>query len=266
MKKLGFFILEDLGRRAALPRVLVDDKEEEISVLDLLARENTRPDGTLPILTRVWILTLLLGLIFASVHQTATVIVWVLFKLAKRQEYLPALREELESLVICDPITGIPKSITNEDLRAARHLDSFIREVMRTKGDTLSTVRITTTDAPLGGYVIPRGYPVIPLTTLSHTAPDYYGPTSTVYDGFRWTEEDKSASMTGPGYLAFGLGRWACPGRALAVAEIKMSVLTLILVSTPELEGGRYDIVDKLNITSVPPQGRFRLRPLTNSI
>ena len=87
----------------------------------------------------------------------ATVIVWVLFELARRPEYLPTLREELESLVECDPVTGVPKSVTYEDLRSARHLDSFVREVMRTKGDTLSTVRITTTDAPLGGYVIPQG-------------------------------------------------------------------------------------------------------------
>jgi hypothetical protein len=52
----------------------------------------------------------------------------------------------------------------------------------------------------------------------------------------------------------------------LTNSEIKMSVLTLILASTPELEGGQYTIVDKLNVTSVPPQGHFRLSPLTSGI
>jgi cytochrome P450 len=81
----------------------------------------------------------------------------VLFELAKRPEHLPALKEELDNLFECDRSSGVPVSITYEDLRSARYLDSFIREVMRTKGDTLSTVRITTTDVPLGGYVIPKG-------------------------------------------------------------------------------------------------------------
>lgn len=37
------------------------------------------------------------------------------------------------------------------------------------------------------------------------------------FDAKRWIEIRKSASTTGPGYLAFGIGRWACPGRFLAV-------------------------------------------------
>jgi hypothetical protein len=43
--------------------------------------------------------------------------------------------------------------------------------------------------------------------------------------------------------------------------EIKMIVLTLIASSTPVLEGDDYRIVDKLNITSVPPEGEFKLLP-----
>lgn len=31
-------------------------------------------------------------------------------------------------------------------------------------------------------------------------------------------DKGKPATMTGPGHLAFGLGRWACPGRYLAVS------------------------------------------------
>ena len=42
-------------------------------------------------------------------------------------------------------------------LRSAVRLDSFIREVMRTKNDTLSTVRETTEDTELGGLTLPKG-------------------------------------------------------------------------------------------------------------
>ena len=37
------------------------------------------------------------------------------------------------------------------------------------------------------------------------------------FDATRWIGSNKSAATTGPDYLAFGLGRWSCPGRFLAV-------------------------------------------------
>ncbi|KAK1224499.1 hypothetical protein PQX77_012612 [Marasmius sp. AFHP31] len=104
--------------------------------------------GQIGVLDRLWILTVVLGMIFASVHQTAVVMVWIAFELAKRPEDVKLIREEMDR-------EGM--SMRYASLRRFEHLDSFIREVMRTKGDTLSTVRMTTMDVPLGGYVIPSG-------------------------------------------------------------------------------------------------------------
>ncbi len=86
--------------------------------------------------------------------------------------------------------------------------------------------------------------------------------------------------MVSPSYWPFGLGRFACPGRALAVAgmisfllyfptdvlniwsqEIKLAVFFLIGRAFPSLEGDKYEVVDPLNVTSVPPLGRMLLRP-----
>ncbi len=47
--------------------------------------------------------------------------------------------------------------LTSASLKNAERLDSFIREVLRTKGDTLSTIRLTMRDVTLGGYTIPKG-------------------------------------------------------------------------------------------------------------
>ena len=74
--------------------------------------------------------------------------VWIAFELAKRPEDVRRIREEIDR-------EGV--SMRYSSLRRFEFLDSFIREVMRTKGDTLSTVRMTTTDVPLGAYVIPSG-------------------------------------------------------------------------------------------------------------
>jgi cytochrome P450 len=84
------------------------------------------------------------------------VCVWVMFELCLRPEYLKPIRDELHSSV--DPITkDLDPSNIGTALQQAVWLDSFIREVMRTKGDTLSTCRLTTADIPLAGYTIPKG-------------------------------------------------------------------------------------------------------------
>lgn len=49
------------------------------------------------------------------------------------------------------------ENITYKALKDAVRLDSFIREVLRTKGDTLNAVRRATCNVPLGEYTIPKG-------------------------------------------------------------------------------------------------------------
>jgi cytochrome P450 len=88
--------------------------------------------------------------------SSASVVVWVVFEIAKRPEYLKALRDELHNNV--DPVTNdLDPSNIGEAIQKATLLDSFIREVMRTKGDTLATCRLTTADVHLAGYTIPKG-------------------------------------------------------------------------------------------------------------
>ena len=62
------------------------------------------------------------------------------------------------------------------------------------------------------------GHLVIPLASLSHRSQEYYGEAATVFDGFRWVDKNQPAAMVSPAYFPFGLNRWACPGRVLAVA------------------------------------------------
>jgi len=64
--------------------------------------------------------------------------------------------------------------------------------------------------------------------------------------------------MCGISYQGVGASQ-----RVLVLAEIKMIVLTLIAMSMPEMEGGKYTVMDPLNVTSVPPVGRLILRSWT---
>lgn len=55
------------------------------------------------------------------------------------------------------------------------------------------------------------------MSTTVHENPDVFGETPREFNGFQWAEIGKEAVMTGPAHIVFGLGRFACPGRVLAV-------------------------------------------------
>ncbi|KAF8828380.1 hypothetical protein HHX47_DHR4001041 [Lentinula edodes] len=151
------------------------------------------------------------------IKRSSTVVIWVVYQLAIRRESIPVLREELSRVLEIDVLTNKP-SLTFSSLRNAQYLDSFIREVMRTKGDTLTVFRMTTRDIKIDQYIIPRNSFITPLATLSHESPKYYGEDAKVFIADRWVGSDKSSTSIGPAYWPFGLGRYACPGRALAIA------------------------------------------------
>lgn len=250
----------------------------------------------------VW--TLYVRNCFLTFNCRTVVSQWVLFQLAVHPEYLEPLREELSR--ISEQNEDGTFHLTFASLREARLLDSFIREVMRLKGDTISTMRYTTCDVPLGDVVIPKGvrtrvfchhhdwsywcgpaqgHFVTPMSTTVHENPEVFGDDSTLFNGFQWAEQNKDAVMTGPAHIVFGLGRFACPGRLLAIngehylaiciwfsannihpTELKLIVLTLIGRATPSLLEGHFEVTDPLNTVTQPPKGTLFMVPLEKPI
>ncbi|KAJ6623564.1 cytochrome P450 [Mycena sp. CBHHK59/15] len=200
-------------------------EDNDIGLVRLLAKKwiDTKT-GQVSVLRRMWIVIIVAGFVFASVHNTTIVTVWVMYELARRPEYLQQLRDELAQISESGEIR-----LTSASLKGATHLDSFIREVLRLKGDTISQVRRSTCDAPLGKYIIPQGHLITTLATTVNEDPDVLGHDATAFDGF------------------------ACPGRGLAVNEIKLLILTFIAKATPTLKPGSYKVTDPMNTAAVAP-------------
>ncbi|KAJ7695418.1 cytochrome P450 [Mycena rosella] len=221
--------------------------------------------GSLRLKDRLWIVCLTLGITFASIHQTSAVIIWVVYELGVRRENLPLLRQELVDILETDPVSGKP-TLTYSSLRNAERLDSFIREVLRMKGDTLTIFRLTTKDVPLGGYIIPKNTLITPMATLLHENTDLHGEDAKKFIGDRWMGSGKTSASISTGYWPFGLGRFACPGRQLAIAEIKLMIFALIARADLSMEGNKYTVIDPLNTTAVPPRGQLLLTRLDKHI
>ncbi|KAL6241823.1 hypothetical protein RBB50_011356 [Rhinocladiella similis] len=204
-----------------------------------------------------WAVVLCVGLIFASVHQTVVAGFWVLIKLAEKQdEYLPAIQEEWNSV-------APDQKLSVKKLNELVLLDSFIREVLRTKGDTWGPVRQTTRPVRVGPYVLPKNAMCLVLIARAHQHPDNYGSAGTTFEGFQWQKKQRPAIQGNADFLTFGLGRWACPGRQLAIHEIK--ILTYLFFSRFDIKvkDGSFRILNTINTTSVPPEATFLLRRKT---
>ncbi|KAI0774921.1 cytochrome P450 [Trametes elegans] len=262
LRKFGPRLWRDVDRyQEMVASEEISPEEEPKHILYNMVKMYAPVDGgRIGLFRRVHMTTCLLCMIFAAVHTTNIVAQWVLFQLATRPEYLAPLREEL-SRVLEEDDTGSTR-LTAASLREARRLDSFIREVMRLKGDTISSMRWTTCDVALGDVIIPRGNFVTAMSSTVHEDRAVFGDDAREFDGFRWAETYKEAVMTGPAHLVFGLGRWACPGRFLAIHEIKMIVFSLVGRATPTVLEGKFEVSDPLNTVTLPPKGTLVFTPL----
>jgi cytochrome P450 len=59
---------------------------------------------------------------------------------------------------------------------------------------------------------------ITPLATLSHESTDLHGEDAKQFIGDRWMGSGKTSASISSSYWPFGLGRFACPGRQLAIA------------------------------------------------
>ncbi|PYI11404.1 cytochrome P450, partial [Aspergillus sclerotiicarbonarius CBS 121057] len=202
-----------------------------------------------------WSVILCVGMIFASIHQTVVAGFWILITLAQRQdEYLPAIREEWEAIAPANEPLSV-KKLTQLTL-----LDSFMREVLRTKGDTWGPVRQTTRPVRVGPYILPKDAVCLVLISRAHQHPDYYGFEGRVFDGFQWAQKGRPAVQGSPEFLTFGLGRWACPGRQLAIHEIKILVYLFFSRFDVRVKEGSLRVLNTINTTSVPPEATLLVR------
>lgn len=210
-----------------------------------------------------WCVIICVGMIFASVHQTVVAGFWVLIKLAQKQdEYLPAIREEWESILRSDDSGDSHQQgqLSVKRLNQLTLLDSFIREVLRTKGDAWGPVRQTTKPVRIGPHVLPKDAMCLVLISRAHRHPDNYGSQGAVFDGFQWQKKGRPAVQGNAEFLTFGLGRWACPGRQLAIHEIKILMYMFFSRFDIRLKGNSFRVTNTINTTSVPPEATFLFR------
>ncbi|KAF8637691.1 hypothetical protein AX16_010766 [Volvariella volvacea WC 439] len=204
---------------------------------------------------------------FAAIHTTTMAFTHALYDIASRPEYVESLREEIQKIVD-------EEGWTKAAMGKMRKLDSFIRESQRVSGSGAVTMtRKALKDFTFSdGTTVPAGHFVAVCSIAIHNNPDHYeDPYS--FRGFRYSdirqqegESLKHQAVTlSPNWLNFGAGRHACPGRFMAISEIKALLAhTLLNYDVKTVDGARPKNVS-LGPTDMPnPKAKilFRKRAL----
>lgn len=221
----------------------------------LLVKHYHQKKGVCALSGFLWAATLCIGLMFASIHQTAVAGLWILIGLTEKQEqYLPAIRKQWDSVVSSNGKLSV-KYLSRMTL-----LDSFIRETFRTKGDSWGAIRQTTAPVQIGAYVLPKNALCLVLLARAHEHPENHGIEAKNFDGFQWATKGVPAAQASPSFLSFGLGRWACPGRQLAIHEMKIMLYLIFSKFDLKVKQGSFKVTNTINTTSVPPEVTFLAR------
>jgi cytochrome P450/nitrite reductase/ring-hydroxylating ferredoxin subunit len=200
------------------------------------------------------IMSNLLTMLLAGEDTTAYSLAWAVHQLCDSPEWAAEIRREADEVQGSTPVA--------EDIDIANRLartSAVAYETMRLRPVAPVGVFDANTDATLGDYRIPAGTTVVILPRLpavdqkNFVAPLAFRPQ-------RWLE-DHSAAHEVSANVPFGSGPRMCPGRSLALLEMKTLLSMLYKGFDVERAGRAEDVTELFGFTMSPAGLRVRLRP-----
>jgi len=200
-----------------------------------------------------------LTMLLAGEDTTANTLAWMIYLLSRNPDALRRARGEVRALL------GGPSSElrlpTREQLQSLDYIEACTNETMRLKPVAPVMVNEAVRDSVVAGIRVPKGQLVVCLMRPSATDERHFKNAKT-FDPSRWLDATATSSTSNKRVaMPFGAGPRLCPGRYLAVLEMKMVMAMLLAnfdiesVDTPD--GG--EAREHLHLTMAPVGLRLRL-------
>ncbi|KAG0225392.1 cytochrome P450 [Mortierella sp. GBAus27b] len=192
----------------------------------------------------------ILLLVLASVHTTGEACTNWLYFLGAYPEYIEPLYQEqtevldaqekerqemrqaslasgevasMDAFVGTDLDPKNDRALTNKAVKKMFKMDSIFRETMRYQMPPIMGTHKANQDVTLSnGMTITKGTRVTCNGWSVHQTEETQGEDATDFRPFRYVGKNKAATKAGPDFLPFGLGSHICPGRFLAVQDMKV--------------------------------------------
>ncbi|XP_059647793.1 abscisic acid 8'-hydroxylase 4 [Cornus florida] len=199
-----------------LSEIICERKEKGQLEKDLLGNLLNFKDQKGQCLSEDQIADNIIGVLFAAQDTTASVLTWILKYLHDDQKVLEAVKAEQKA--IYDLNTGGKQSLTWAQTRNMPLTYRVILESLRMASIISFTFREAVVDVEYEGYLIPKGWKVMPLFRSIHHNPELF-TNPQHFDPSRFEVAPKPHT-----FMPFGNGVHACPGNELA----KLQMLILI--------------------------------------
>ena len=198
-------------------------------------------------------------MLVAGEDTTANTLAWLIYLLSRNPAALQAAREEVERT-----LAGAERATRVEQTNALPFLQACIDETMRLKPVAPMIFTQAARDAVVGDISVPRGSLLLLLMRAGALGEQYF-PDAARFDPWRWLDSARGESeqaQTKRVSMPFGAGPRLCPGRYLALLEIKMVACMLLatfeIETVESAEGG--DARERLDFTMTPAPLRMRLK------
>ena len=201
------------------------------------------------------------GMLLAGEDTTANTLAWMIHLLWQNPLALARATEEVRRLL------GPPGSpITLAQMDALDYVEACAHETMRHKPVAPVNSMQALHDTVLGDVQVPAGTQVICLTRRDSVS-DAHVPQAALFQPERWLPGPtgaaaQMASTAKRTSMPFGAGPRMCPGRYLALLEMKVAIATLLThfdIASVDTADGQAP-VERLAFTMTPVGLRMRLR------
>lgn len=200
-----------------------------------------------------------LTVLLAGEDTTANTLAWLMHECGGRRDVLAALRAEADALFAAHPGADAALPCADHFPHWLPVTDAAINETMRLRPVAPFYVLESVRDTVLADVAVPAGTELLLLARAAAGC----APSSVPRPRFDPLNANASGAETGPGRgptLPFGHGPRMCPGRNLALTEMRNVVLMLVRNFDFEVLSQEKPVSERFSFTLVPRHLRLRFR------
>ena len=188
-------------------------------------------------------------LLLAGEDTTANTIAWCIHYLMRYPEHFQRMRSEVDELAVSNSTATLELEQTNR----LPFLDAFVNEVMRLKPVAPLIAAEANFDTEILGCQIPKGTTIYMLTRKTATNDSNF-INADIFEPDRWlnAETQRYHPHERQAFIPFGSGPRLCPGRNLALFEIRMVLSMLCHNFDLENMYGTSEVNERLAFTMMP--------------
>ena len=226
-------------------------REQPSNLIEAMIVERDRPGSAL---TDEDLSGNVLTMLLAGEDTTANTLAWMIWLLHRNPAALQRATAEAQAVI------GNDRTLSHDQLKQLDWIEACAHETMRLRPVAPLNIQQAIRDTVVGGIELPAGSLVLCLMRPASLDANHFAD-PLEFRPERWLT-GPSASSAKRVSMPFGAGPRMCPGRYLALSEIKMAVAMLLAAFVVD-DVGTADgsaVQERLSLTMAPVGLRMRLR------